>query len=118
MPTTLALIHTSPMLVPAFSSLCAKHLPGTPVFHMVDESLIKNTIAAGRLQKATIRRLVAQIDSAIQAGAGAVLVTCSSIGEEVQVARELFDSPILRIDEPMAERAVDVGHRIGVLATL
>jgi Asp/Glu/hydantoin racemase len=118
MSKTLALIHTSPVLVPAFSSLCAKFLPGEPVFHMVDESLIKNTIAAGSLQKTTVRRLVAHIDSAAQAGAGVVLVTCSSIGEGVRVARELFDFPILRIDEPMAERAVEVGQRIGVLATL
>jgi Asp/Glu/hydantoin racemase len=85
---------------------------------MVDESLIKNTIAAGSLQKTTIRRLVGHIESAAQAGAGVVLVTCSSIGEGVRVARELFDFPVLRIDEPMAERAVDAGGRIGVLATL
>jgi Asp/Glu/hydantoin racemase len=118
MSKTLALIHTSPVLVPAFSSLCAKYLPGSPAFHMVDESLIKNTIAAGSLQKSTVRRLVAHIDSAFQAGAGAVLVTCSSIGEGVKVARQLFDFPVLRIDEPMAERAVEAGRRIGVLATL
>ena len=118
MSTTLALIHTSPVLVPSFTSLCAQFLPESPVFHMVDESLIKNTIAAGSLQKTTIRRLVGHIDSAAQAGAGVVLVTCSSIGEGVRVARELFDFPVLRIDEPMAERAVDAGRRIGVLATL
>jgi Asp/Glu/hydantoin racemase len=118
MSNTLALIHTSPVLVPSFTSLCARFLPDSAVFHMVDESLIKNTIAAGSLQKATIRRLVGHIDSAAQAGAGVVLVTCSSIGEGVRVARELFDFPVLRIDEPMAERAVDAGRRIGVLATL
>jgi Asp/Glu/hydantoin racemase len=118
MPETLALIHTSPVLVPAFTSLCERLLPGTPVFHMVDESLIKNTIAAGSLQKSSIRRLVGHVDSAAQAGAAVVLVTCSSIGEGVRVARELFDFPVLRIDEPMAERAVEVGRRIGVLATL
>src|SRR3954447_16638089 len=113
MSKTFALIHTSPVLVPSFSSLCARLLPDSPVFHMVDESLIKNTIAAGSLQKSTVRRLVAHIDSAGQAGAGCVLVTCSSIGEGVKVARQLFDFPVLRIDEPMAERAVDVGPRIG-----
>jgi Asp/Glu/hydantoin racemase len=118
MSKTLALIHTSPVLVPSFTSLCAEFLPGSSVFHMVDESLIKNTIAAGSLQKTTIRRLVGHIDSAAQAGAGAVLVTCSSIGEGVRIARGLFDFPLLRIDEPMAERAVETGRRIGVLATL
>ena len=49
----LALIHTSPVLVPSFSALCAEHLKGTETFHIVDESLIKNTIKAGRLEKLT-----------------------------------------------------------------
>jgi Asp/Glu/hydantoin racemase len=118
MSQTLALIHTSPVLVPSFTALCARYLRDALAFHMVDESLMKDTIAAGFLRKPTIRRLVAHIDSAAQAGAGTVLVTCSSIGEGVRVARSLFDFPVLRIDEPMAERAVEIGPRIGVLATL
>src|SRR5262249_3704544 len=97
MSQTLALIHTSPVLVPSSTSLCARYLRDAPVFHMVDESLIKDTIAAGFLRKPTIRRLVAHIDSAAQAGAGVVLVTCSSIGEGVRAARPLFDIPVLRI---------------------
>lgn len=118
MPSTLALIHTSPVLVPMFNGLAAKLLPGTRVFHMVDESLIKNTIQSGSLQKPTIRRIVNQIESARDAGADVVLLTCSSIGAAVPVARQLFDFPILRIDERLASDAVSTGHRIGVLATL
>ncbi len=101
-----------------FTALAARTLPGVRVFHMVDESLIGNTIRSGGLQKDTIRRIVAQIDSARQAGADAVMVTCSSIGAAVPVARQLFDTPILRIDERLAEEAVNRGPRIGVLATL
>ncbi|MGJ5818950.1 aspartate/glutamate racemase family protein [Paludibaculum fermentans] len=118
MTRTLALIHTSPMLVPAFGTLCARILPEWKIFHMVDESLIRNTIASGRLDKPTTRRLVAQIQSAFEAGAEAVLVTCSSIGPGIPVARQLFDGPIFRIDEAMAAQAVSIGRRVGVLATL
>ncbi|MBL8240067.1 MAG: hypothetical protein JNM66_21785 [Bryobacterales bacterium] len=118
MPSTLALIHTSPVLVPMFTALAKQFLPGTRVFHMVDESLIANTIRAGSLQKDTVRRIAAQIDSAHQAGADAVMLTCSSIGAAVPVARQLFDFPILRIDERLAAEAVSKGPRIGVLATL
>ena len=85
---------------------------------MVDESLIKNTIEAGSLQKVTARRLIAMVESAGMAGADAVLVTCSSIGEAVTTAQALFDFPVLRVDEAMAERAIACGRRIGVLATL
>ncbi len=114
----LAMIHTSPVLVPLFDSLCKAGLAGVESFHMVDESLIRNTIAAGRLEKLTIRRLAMHIGSAFDAGATAAFVTCSSIGPAVAVARQLFDGPVFRIDEAMAARAVAIGGRVGVLATL
>jgi Asp/Glu/hydantoin racemase len=85
---------------------------------MVDESLIQDTVKAGGLRKATIRRLIDQIVSAEAAGANAVLVTCSSIGPGVTMARQLFDIPVIRIDDAMAEIAVRQAHTIGVLATL
>jgi Asp/Glu/hydantoin racemase len=114
----LALLHTSPVLTPLFASLCAKWMPEVKIFHMVDESLIKNTIEAGHLQKATIRRLIGQVGSGFDSGADAVLVTCSSIGPGVEIAQSLFDRPVIRVDEAMARKAVDQGKRIGVIATL
>lgn len=85
---------------------------------MVDESLIQDTVKFGSLRKVTIRRLVGQIASAEEAGADAVLVTCSSIGPGATLAQKLFDFPVLRIDDAMAEKAVRKAHHIGVLATL
>ncbi len=118
MAQTLALIHTSPTLTPLFGALCAEFMPETTVFHMVDESLIKDTIREGRLQRLTIRRLLAMIESAEKAGADAVLVTCSSIGPGVEFGQKLFDIPVIRVDEAMAAAAVRMGRRIGVMATL
>jgi Asp/Glu/hydantoin racemase len=118
MTKTLAFIHTSPVLTPTFAQLAAELLPGVQIFHMVDESLIKNTIAAGALTKATARRVLSLIESAQYAGADAALVTCSSIGKAVELARPLIDIPVVRVDEPMAAAAVAGGGRIGVAATL
>jgi Asp/Glu/hydantoin racemase len=116
--STLAFIHTSHVLIPTFSALARKELPDVQFFHMVDESLIRNTIQAGQLSKQTIRRLATMIGSAHEGGADAVMVTCSSIGGAIPVARTMFDFPIVRVDEAMAERAVELGNRIGVAATL
>jgi Asp/Glu/hydantoin racemase len=115
---TLALVHTSPVLSPLFSELTARICPQARVLHFVDESLIKNTIASGRLERATMRRAIALIGSAFDAGADVALVTCSSIGPAVDIAARLFDQPVLRVDRPMAEKAVQTGRRIGVAATL
>jgi Asp/Glu/hydantoin racemase len=115
---TLALIHTSPTLTPIFGALCTRFMPETTIFHMVDESLITDTIREDRLRRVTIRRLLSQIESAERAGADAVMVTCSSLGPGVAIGQQLFDIPVIRIDEAMAEAAVRMGHRIGVMATL
>lgn len=115
---TLALLHTSPTLSPLFNTLCAEIIPGVKILHFVDESLIKNTIAAGHLEKGTMRRLITMVTGTFDAGADATLVTCSSIGPAVDMAAQLHDKPVLRVDAPMAEKAVATGRRIGVLATL
>jgi Asp/Glu/hydantoin racemase len=115
---TLALLHTSPTLAPLFTSLVSEIIPGVRLLHFVDESLIKNTIAAGRLEKPTMRRLIDLVGSTFDAGADATLVTCSSIGPAIDMAIALHDRPVLRVDRPMAEAAVATGTRIGVIATL
>lgn len=118
MEHTLALIHTSQVLVPVFDRLCAAELADVRRVHIVDESLIRDTIAAGRLQQETIERLVEHAGDAFRDGATAVLVTCSSIGPAVPAARARFGKPVFRIDEAMAAKAISMGPRIGVLATL
>ena len=77
MAQTLALLHTSPTLTPMFRTLCAAEMPDVEIFHMVDESLIQDTIRAGRLRGVTVRRLVGQLASDEEAGADAVMVNCS-----------------------------------------
>ena len=115
---TLGLIHTSATLVPMFQQLCSEYLPQVKVFNIVDDSLIKNTIACGELTPATARRVVNYVGSAEAAGADFILVTCSSIGAAVEAAAALTGVPVLRVDQPMADLAVRTGKRIGVIATL
>jgi Asp/Glu/hydantoin racemase len=115
---TLGLVHTSATLVPVFAELCNKYLPSIKVFNIVDDSLIKNTIACGELTASTSKRVVNYAASAQEAGADFILFTCSSIGPAVETAATLTGVPVLRVDQPMADKAVQIGKRIGVIATL
>jgi Asp/Glu/hydantoin racemase len=115
---TLGLIHTSATLVPVFDELCKKYLPGVKVFNIVDDSLIKNTIACGELTPQTSKRVVSYAHSAEEAGADYIMFTCSSIGPAVETAATLAGVPVLRVDQPMADKAVASGTKIGVVATL
>jgi Asp/Glu/hydantoin racemase len=114
----LGLLHTSATLVPVFEQLCKARLPAVSVFNLVDDSLIKDVIRHGELRTQTARRVVQHVAAAEDAGAGFILVTCSSIGPAVEMAAGLASVPVLRVDQPMADRAVMMGRRIGVVATL
>jgi len=115
---TLALIHTAVVNVMTFQGLCGELAPDLNTFHMLDESLLKNTIREGSMSTITARRAVGHVLSAADAGADAVLVTCSSIGRGAELARAMISIPVIRVDEAMADEAVSLGSRIGVIATL
>ncbi|MBI1171820.1 Asp/Glu/hydantoin racemase [bacterium] len=114
----LAFIHTVPGLIPVFDTLARQHLPAWATHAMLDESLLQATIRQGKLSQMTVRRLTGMVWSAVDAGAAAIVVTCSTLGPAVDLARPLCPVPLFRIDEGMALAAVGHGARIGVLATL
>ena len=114
----IGLIHTSATLVPVFQDLFKDKAVPAEVFNIVDDSLIKDVIAKGRLEEDTAQRVINYVTSAEQAGADLIMVTCSSIGRAVERAAEKAGVPVIRVDQPMVDRAVAEGKRIGVVATL
>jgi len=115
---TIAAIYTGVALVKPLSDQLKEALPGFRIMNILDDSLIAEIIAEGRLTPAVRRRLYSYYDAAASAGAELILNTCSSIGDAVYSAREFIPVPIVRIDEAMARRAVAEASRIAVLATL
>ncbi len=118
MAKRLGYIHTVAGLAATFKALSDELLPGIDLFHVVDESLLQNTIRANQLTPQTMRRLLQLVISAEEAGADLVMVTCSSMGPAVEASRPFASIPVLRVDEPMAELAIQSGTTIGVAATL
>jgi Asp/Glu/hydantoin racemase len=116
--TTIGFVHTVTSLTSSFTELAEELVPDAEVFHITDETLLAITRREGRLTPTTRRRVLGYVESAAEAGADVVLVTCSSIGPAVDASREFVDVPLVRIDEAMADEAVRIGSRIGVVATL
>jgi aspartate/glutamate racemase len=122
-PATAGLLHTVPALAARFDADLAAAVPGARRVHVVDGWLLATAIASG---------VTAEVEAAVRAhvrhlaaaGADAVLVTCSSIGEAAEAAAGAVGVPVLRVDAPMAREAVALATapgargRIAVLATL
>ena len=117
-PKRLAFVHTVAGLVPRFRDLAAEMVPGVETFDIVDETLLRDATTEGRVSLDTARRLFAHLAAAERHGADAILVTCSSMGGVVDAARPFAAVPLMRVDQAMAEQAVERGSKIGVLATL
>jgi Asp/Glu/hydantoin racemase len=114
----LGIVHTVPSLIPTFRGLADELLPDVDVFNIVDESLLRQAIADLGVTPSLARRVTRQLEAAQDAGADLILVSCSSIGPGADAGRALVSVPVVRVDEAMARRAVELGSRIAVLATL
>lgn len=114
--TRLAVIHTVVSLADSFKDLLNARYPALDSFHVVDESLLQDLLRNGPSVSVT-RRVAMHTMLARDAGATVILFTCSSTSPAIDDARRLVELPILKIDDPMAEHAVSLGGRIGVVCT-
>ena len=117
MAMKLGFVHTSVAIANMFKPMIAERLSGTDTFHIADESLIQDLLKAGGFTPTILRRCCMQIGLAEDAGADLIMVTCSSIAPAVDAARPMVNVPVMKVDEPMAEKAVSLSDRIGVMAT-
>jgi Asp/Glu/hydantoin racemase len=117
MTQKLAFIHTVSSLVGLFNDLSRELIPGVEVFHIADEMLLKVVLAQGGLSPFIFQRVAEHVVAAERAGATAVQCTCSSISPCVDASRPLVSVPVLKIDEPMVNAALQKGSRIGIAAT-
>ena len=118
MARKVGMVHTVAKLIPMFEELAEEVMPGTEVIHLVDEGLLKDIVAGGELTPDRVSRLASLASFAEASGAEAVMLTCSTVGPGVDTAKESVEVPFLKVDEAMADRAVELGPRIGVIATL
>lgn len=114
----LGIVHTVSKLAPVFTGLAEELLPGVETLVIADDLLLKRTIRDGAVDDETTERLRSHVNALVEYGVDAVLVTCSSVGAIVDEIASSTHTPVLRVDRVMAEQAVGLGNRIGVLATL
>ncbi len=120
---TAGLLHTVPALAARFDADLDAASPGLRRLHVVDGWLLATAVASGVTPEVEAA-VLAHVRHLADAGASAVLVTCSSVGEAAEAVAARVDVPVLRVDAPMAREAVAAATapgargRVAVLATL
>lgn len=114
----LAIIHTTAATVDSLKALSAEMLPDRELINFVDDSILPQLAQNGGNLAEVEERLIHYARFAEQVGADIILEACSSVGELVAKMQAAVSIPVVRIDEAMAEEAVQRVNRLGVAATL
>jgi Asp/Glu/hydantoin racemase len=117
MKKKVVVIHTFLYSVEDLKKLFKEKLPEVEMINIIDDSLLQESLDNKGMTKQVAKKIVKYALIAESMGANAILNQCSSVGEAVDIARELINIPYVKIDEPMAREAVQLGNKIAVIAT-
>ena len=118
MKKKLAIIHTTPVTIEPLKDLANKMIGECEIINLVDDSILPQLGKNGGNVQEIADRWESYAKVAEQLGADCILNACSSIGELVAFTQPKIATPIIRIDDAMAEFAINSAEKIGVAATL
>jgi Asp/Glu/hydantoin racemase len=93
-------------------------LPKVSIYNIVDDSLLKEVMEHGHVTPGIVYRMKNHLKTADSLGVDVILSQCSSMGEAIDESKSTINTPVLKIDEAMAEQAVSMGKKIAVVATV
>ncbi|MCM0649653.1 aspartate/glutamate racemase family protein [Clostridium swellfunianum] len=118
MSKKLAVIHTTPVTIGVLMNIASELNIDCEIVNVLDDSILPEINSIGYIPEDVKYRFNNYLVNAATLKPDAILCACSSIGELVDLGKDLVKVPVLRIDEPMAKIAVESGNKIGVAATL
>lgn len=118
MSKRVGLVHATLNALQPMTEAFQQYAPAIQTLHFLDEGLIADLNAAGKVTRPLIRRFIRLVEKAEEAGVDGVLLSCSSFTPYTPLINQLFDFPIVSIDFAMLAEAVQIGTKIGVIATV
>jgi Asp/Glu/hydantoin racemase len=113
----LVLLHSLSSIIETANEVVRKFDSSVEIIHLLDETIWHELRETGELHPGIKRRVCFYAFIAQEADAGALLTTCSSLSPCFDIAQRLVDVPLIRLDLPVIERAIDIGSNVGLVAT-
>lgn len=93
-------------------------VPGVRVEFITDSTLLPDVRANGGPSQAVIDRMTLYAKAAEISGADLIVNSCSTVGEVADIYEKEVKIPVMKVDLPMAEEAVQLGSKIALIATV
>ena len=88
------------------------------VHNIMDDTLLTKTIQSNGVSPLVGSLMYSYAMAAQVSGADGILVTCTSVNQATRMIRPFLDIPMINIEEPVAEMALENGGKIGILGTV
>ena len=117
---TLGIIHAAVFTSQTVQKYIDEIIPEVSVMHLGDDTIQRDNLAAGVgvVPKRNYAKFITYARFLEEAGADLIMLACSTFNRAVEYARPMINAPMLQIDRPMMDLAVQVGNAVGLLATL
>lgn len=113
----IALIHATPVSMDPIHAAFASGWPEAQTVNILDDSLAEDRAESAGLTEQMFERFETLSRYAFDAGANAILFTCSAFGPAIERAALRLSIPVLKPNEAMFEAAMSRGLQIGMLTT-
>ncbi|RNB82135.1 Asp/Glu/hydantoin racemase [Brevibacillus nitrificans] len=118
MKTRIGLVHATMNSVSPMLEAFHTHYPEAELVNLMDEGLLLAVNEQGGITPEILQRFEDLVQKAVDSGTDGVLLSCSVFSPYVPDIQKKYAIPILSVDEAMLARAVLLGERIGVVATV
>ncbi|WP_080848754.1 aspartate/glutamate racemase family protein [Cytobacillus gottheilii] len=113
----IGVIHATCNAVPPLNGAFKALAPDVIVFNFVDEHIQYYANQIKGIDDKVHRDFVNMAMTAQEAGVDAIIVACTVLTPIVDVVKPFVTIPVIAVDRPMLELAVNNYHKIGVVAT-
>ena len=110
-------VHTTRLVVDPVHRSISESVSDLQISHVLDEGILRRLASLGRITPEITDWLTRMVASTQEIGADLAVVSCSSLSPCVNEVRDRVKIPVLKVDEPMMEHAVQYGERIGLVMT-
>jgi hypothetical protein len=111
------LVHAAAVAIPPIVASFRAHWPEARIANLLDDSLMPDLAADGRLTDAMIGRFIEFGRYCVRASADAILFTCSAFGPAIDECRRQAGIPVLKPNEALYDQLVAKDGAVSLLAT-
>ncbi len=113
----IGVIHATCNAVSPLNVAAAQHPEDITILNFVNENLLYRANQVGGADEYGLRSFTRSVFEAIDANVDGIIIACTVYTPFVDLMKNFCTIPIIGIDNPMLTSAVNIGGKIGVLAT-